>query len=136
MKTLDNMYNLSKSIIKNIQDSYNNLVVEFLIGDEVYYIHNDGNIVKAIIDKIENPRTSGDLVYYWIIPENAKIRIYDKLKFWLCTNLGINYSPPKNFPGHSVLSGDDFFRTKEEAELMLILSDINSIIERMEKDEI
>ena len=93
----------------------------FNIGDLVYYINPYGIIVPAIIDAISNFRhtdTRGGLVYYWIILENCKLSLYNKIIYWLVTTipwLPLKHKIPDCFPGHAVSPGDDIFRTKDDA---------------------
>ena len=124
-----------KLLIEEIEENYDVYKVEFLKGDIVYYINYNGDVIKATIDKVEGYYGYGQqdpnkLVYYWIIPENAKLSWYHNLRFWIACKIKRWYpQPPKEFPGHSVLAGEDFFRTKDEAEKFITLSYIYNELE-------
>jgi len=109
---------------EKIYNSYNPHIKHFNVNDTVYYIPNYGNVMTAKIESIDDFTKNGTepsgMIYYWIIPENCKLSIFKKINFWLFLKFPkIKYKIPNCFPGHSVVAGDDIFKTKEEAELYL-----------------
>lgn len=113
--------------IKNqeFENKYNQLIQHFNIGETVYYIDNYGNVIPAVIESIYKPSTDGGFIFYNIRPEGAKITKLDKIKFWLyrnCNWLNLKHEVPKGYPGHSVMAGDDIFKTEEEARYSVIIS--------------
>jgi len=131
--------------IKKIENCYNNYKIEFEIGNEVLYITNFGEVVRATISNIQDfsrgGTIQGGMIYYWIIPENAKFTILNwiKLYTWLlcstffpCQNW--QFPLPKGYPGHAVLAGYEFFRTEREATLILLLNELHEILKEKQQE--
>lgn len=105
---------------QQIAESETNYSADFVVGDLVYYINSEGNIVQAIIDEIYSSR-------YFIHEVGSKIGIWNHIKWWILLHIDwvyINYNLPKGYPGHAVNAGEDIFRTKQEAEDNLLLHNI------------
>jgi hypothetical protein len=115
---------------EKLEKLYDPTIQHFNIGDLVYYVNPHGIIIPSVIDEIQNFQDTtgpGGFIYYWIIPEGCKISIFNKIKFWLSTNLPwlrITYNVPKWCPGHALLAGDDIFKTEDEAVKSLLLSNL------------
>lgn len=117
--------------IAEIENKYNITQQEFEIGDLVYYLNSHGEIVPAIIDEIYLNNTSGSFVFYWIHESGSKIGWWNKFTFFLLINipfLQFRYKVPTGYPDYGVLAGDDIFRTKEEAEDILLLYNLLNIL--------
>jgi hypothetical protein len=127
---------LIKQEIKKIESNYNNYEIEFNIGDRVWYLGYEDIIQATVIDIddwSEGGMIPGGMVYYWIEPDNAKLTFWDTLKYKYAHFLGKVYMPPKEFPGHAITAGYEFFRTKEEAIIVSNLySAKNHLIELIE----
>ena len=97
----------------------------------LYYLNSHGEIVPAIIDEIYLNNTSGSFVFYWIHESGSKIGWWNKFTFFLLINipfLQFRYKVPTGYPDYGVLAGDDIFRTKEEAEDILLLYNLLNIL--------
>ena len=61
----------------------------------------------------------------------SKIGWWNKFTFFLLINipfLQFRYKVPTGYPDYGVLAGDDIFRTKEEAEDILLLYNLLNIL--------
>lgn len=106
--------------IMDISQNYNPYLIEFAVGDEVWYAASVPRkaVITAIDDYSEGGEIPGGLVYYWINFEGAKLSIFDYIRYYWAYLKGSVYFPPKDFIGHAILAGEDIFRTKAEATII------------------
>ena len=117
--------------ITEIENKYDSTKNEFEVGDIVYYLNPHGKVVPAIIDEVYKSTVNNSFIFYWIHEQGYKINCWNKFTFFLSYNmpfLHFRYKIPKGYPGHGVLAGDDIFRTKEEAEDILLLYNLLNIL--------
>ncbi len=128
LETITESINTLKSQVEQqileIENTYDITKPEFEVGDVVYYNNPHGKVVPAIIDEVYKSTVKNSFVYYWTHEQGYEIGWWNKFTFFLLYNipfLHFRYKVPKGYPGHGVLAGDDIFRTKEEAEDILLL---------------
>jgi hypothetical protein len=133
VKEFEEMLDLVNSELDEISNKYNPGKIEFEIEERVWYISYSSEIVESTVVDIDDwskgGTVYGGLVYYWIIPDNAKTTWIDTVKYRYSHLFGKVYMPPKEFPGHAISAGEEIFRTKKEAERALHLYFIRNSID-------